>query len=273
MGRTIGYGCLIIVIGIAAVFVVLHFVRRPSTNHNWSPDQRVLASAELDGPLIHVHNIRLCTYRTTDDFTCSYYDKTFDLKQLDSLWFVVEPFGQSKGVAHTFVSFGFGERDFVAISVEIRKEKGETYSPLCGLLREYELMYVVGDERDLIKLRTNYRHDQVYLYPIRTTRERMQRMFIDMLTRANKLRAEPEFYNTLTSTCTTNIVRHVNTIVPGRVPFSLAILLPGYSDRLAYRIGLIDTDLPFDAMREKYHINERAERYADDPQFSARIRE
>jgi hypothetical protein len=101
----------------------------------------------------------------------------------------------------------------------------------------------------------------------------MRRMFIEMLTRANQLRDQPEFYNTLTSTCTTNIVCHVNTIVPGRVPFSLAILLPGYSDRLAYRIGLIDTNLSFEAARERYHVNEWAERYADDPQFSARIRE
>jgi hypothetical protein len=271
--RRVRLGWIVAVIGIAAVFVILHFVRRPSNRRNWSADQRVLAYAEFHAPLVDVHNIRLCTYRSASDFTCSYYDKTFDLRQLDSVWFVVEPFGTSKGVAHTFVSFGFGGRDFLAMSVEIRKEQGETYSPLRGLLREYELMYVVGDERDLIKLRTNYRHDQVYLYPIRTTPERMRRMFIEMLTRANQLRDQPEFYNTLTSTCTTNIVCHVNTIVPGRVPFSLAILLPGYSDRLAYRIGLIDTNLSFEAARERYHVNEWAERYADDPQFSARIRE
>ena len=149
---------------------------------------------------------------------------------------------------------------------------GETYSALRGLFREYELMYLVGDERDLVKLRANYRHDPVYLYPVRTTPERARRMFLQMLARANELRRDPEFYNTVTNNCTTNIVRHVNTIVPGRVPLSLATVLPGYSDQLAYRIGLIDTTLPLDAARERFRINERAARFADDPAFSDRIR-
>jgi hypothetical protein len=265
-------GCFALLAVAIAFFGVLHFIRRPSNIRDWSPDQRVLASAEFRAPLVTVHNIRFCTYRTASDSRCSYYDKTFDLRQLDSVWFAVEPFGVSKGAAHTFVSFGFHGRDFLAVSVEIRKERGESFSALRGLLREYELMYVVGDERDLIKLRTNYRRDPVRLYPIRATHERMRRMFVDMLARANDLRAHPEFYNTLTNTCTTNIVRHVNTVAPGKVPFSLAILFPGYSDQLAWRIGLIETDLPFETARERYLINARAERYAEDPEFSQKIR-
>jgi hypothetical protein len=184
---------------------------------------------------------------------------------------MVEPFGKG-AAAHTLVSFGFGGNDFVAISVEIRKEKGESFSALKGLLRQYELMYVVGDERDLIKLRSNHRQDTVYLYPIRTTREKMREMFTSMLQRANELRVKPEMYNTLTNTCTTNIVRHVNEISPKRVPFHPAVLLPGHSDRLAFDLGLIDTALPFEATRARHHINERALKYANDAQFSLRIR-
>ena len=265
---------LLVAVAVVAVSIaVLHVVRRPSNDRDWSPDQRVLAYADLRPPYATVHNVRFCTYRTTSDYTCTYSDRAFDLRKLESVWFVVEPFGASQGAAHTFVSFGFGGGEYVAISIEVRKEKGESFSAVRGLLREYELMYVIADERDVIKLRSNYRRDPVYLYPVRTTRARAQRMFVEMLQRTNQLRSRPEFYDTLTNNCTTNIVHHVNTIVPGRVPFTVATVLPGYSDRLAYRLGLIDTDLPFDAARERFRINERAATYANDPAFSDRIRQ
>jgi len=186
---------------------------------------------------------------------------------------MVEPFsGHGLGAAHTLLSFGFVD-EYVAISVEIRKEKGEKFSPLKGLFRNYELMYVIGDERDLIKLRSNYRRDTVYLYRINTTAERMQFVFLDMLERINEIRYEPEFYNTLTNTCTTNIVRHVNTIVPGRITLSYKVLMPAYSDELAYDLGLIVTNSSFEETREHYKINEEALLYADDPLFSVKIRE
>jgi hypothetical protein len=257
--------------GVAAIRVAMCAVSRPLNTRDWSPDQKILPIAELHGPLVTIHNIRNFQYESESRYAPAYYDKTFDLGKLESAWFVVEPFGGG-GAAHTFVSFGFGGSDFVAISVEIRKEKGESFSPVKGLLRQYEIMYVVGDERDLIKLRTNYRKDTVYLYPMRTTRERMQKLFVAMLQRANHLAAHPEFYNTLTNTCTTNLVKHVNDLVPGRVPLHPAVFLPGYSDRLAYKLGLIDTTLPFDEARKAFRINERAAKYADDPEFSLRIR-
>jgi hypothetical protein len=253
-----------------ALFVM---IVRPSNDRDWSVDQGRLPHAEFNGPLVTVHDIRNFRYRSESDYTPAYYDKTFDLRRLDSVWFVVEPFGKWRGPAHTFVSFGFGPHDYLGVSVEIRKEKGESFSPLKGLLRRYEVMYVAGDERDLIALRAKYRGDQVFLYPIKTTPERRQRMFIDMMTRANDLRAHPEFYNTLTNTCTTNLVRHVNTIVPGRVPLRLAVLLPGYSDELAHELHLIDTDLPLDEARRKFDISAVATKYAEDPEFSTKIRE
>lgn len=244
---------------------------RPSNQRDWSVDQSRLPVAEFDGPLVKIRNIRNFSYETESKYTPAYYDKTFDLRKLDSAWFIVEPFGTT-GAAHTFVSFGFRPQDFLAISIEIRKEKGESFSALQGLMRQYEIMYVVGDERDLIKLRTNYRKDEVYLYPMRTTPERMRAMLTGMLRRANKLREHPEFYNTLTNTCTTNLVRHVNAIAPDRIPWHPAILVPGYSDRLAYKLGLIDTNVPLAEVRKRFRINELAERYADDPEFSRRIR-
>lgn len=252
----------------------VYFSIRPSNDRDWSPDLVKLPWTEFDGDLIHVHNIRNVNYRSTTDYDVAHYDKTFDLDRLESAWFMVEPFGEMEGPAHTLVSFGFAGPEYLAISVELRREKGEEFSPWLGLLRQYELTYVLGDERDLLKLRSNYRHDDVFLYPIRAPRERIRAMLVGMLERANHLREEPEFYNTLTNSCTTNIVRHVNDVAPGRVPaFSHKILLPGYSDELAYDLGLIDTDLPFEKIRERFRINERAEKHADSPDFSVRIRE
>ena len=261
-----------IVAGAAAIRGAVWVVQRPSNVRDWNPDQKVLPSADFNGPLVTIHNIRNFRYTDVDHFTPGWYDKTFDLRKLESAWFVVEPFGGA-GAAHTFVSFGFGGNDFVAISVEIRKEKGEAFSPVKGLLRNYEIMYVVGDERDLIKLRTNYRKDTVYLYPMRTTPERMRAMFVDMLERANALAQKPEFYNTLTNTCTTNLVRHVNRLRPGRIPLNPAVFLPAYSDRLAYKLGLIDTKLPFGEARAHFRINARAEEHANDDDFSLKIRD
>jgi hypothetical protein len=257
---------------VAAVLALGMVSVRPSNDRDWSADQRVLARAAFDGSLVHVRNIRNAAYRSTTDFDVRHYDATFDLDTLDSVWYLVEQFPGVQGPAHTMVSFGFADGRYLAISVEIRKEIDEQFNPLLGLLRKYELMYVVADERDVIGLRANHRKDDVFLYPVKATPERRRRMLVEMLERANSLADSPEFYNTLYSTCTTNIVRHVNTIAPRRVPFSYKVLLPGYSDELAFDLGLIDTDLPLEQARQRFHINERALRFADDPAFSRRIR-
>lgn len=261
----------IIAVVLTAAIIIVAF-KHPSNDRDWTTDQAVLPTAEIDGDRVTIRSIRNFAYRTTTDYTPAYYDKTFDLSKLESVWFMVEPFS-GYGLAHTLLSFGFEGGDFVAISVEIRKEKGESFSPWKGLWRNFELMYVIADERDVIKLRSNYRNDRVYLYPMKTTSERKRKLFLEMLGRANKLAAQPEFYNTLTNTCTTNIVRHVNSIKSGRVPFNIAILFPEYSDRFAYDLGLIDTKLPWEAVRAHFTINDKASAYADDPRFSVRIRE
>ena len=260
----------LIAAAIVAAYALFSAIVRPSNDRDWSVDQSVLPYAEFAGPLVTIHHVRNFRYQTVDHYAPAWYDRTYDLRQLDGAWFVVEPFGSFAGAAHTFVTFGFANGDYVAISIEIRKEKGEEFSALKGLLRQYEVMYVVGDELDLIRLRTNYRKDAVYLYPIRTTPERRQAIFASMLRRANELRSHPEFYNTLTNTCTTNLVRHVNEIVPGRIPLRPGVLLPGYSDRLAYDLGLIDTPLPFEEARRRFRINEKAE--GPEEGFSERIR-
>lgn len=271
--RLLRYLLAFVLLLVVAYGALILFVR-PSLNREWSPDEAVLAHAEIASSTVTITNIRNINYRTTSDYDLRYYNKTFDLNTLESVWYMVEPFsGYGAGAAHTLLSFGFQGGDYLAISVEIRKEKGESFSALKGLFRQYEIIYVVADEQDVIKLRSNYRKDDVFLYPVKTTKVNMQKLFISMLTRANSLAAEPEFYNTLTNTCTTNIVAHINEIAPGRIPFSYKILMPGYSDELAHQIGLIDSTLSIEELREKYRINDKALKYADDPLFSKKIRE
>jgi hypothetical protein len=245
----------------------------PSNNRDWSADQAVLAHADFQGDRVTVHNIRNCAYHSTDNYEVHYYDKTYDLNKLQSVDFIMVPFAGMPALAHTFLSFGFEGQDYLAISVEIRKEKGETYSPLKGLLNQYELMYVVGDERDLIVLRSNYRLDDVYIYRARATRAQAREVFVDMLQRANGLTARPEFYNAITNNCTTNVARHINRISPGRVPYSYRVLLPGYTDRLAYDLGLLDTNDSFEGTKQRARANRLAYVYRDSPDFSAKIRE
>jgi hypothetical protein len=240
-------------VAIVALVATLLIVRRkPSLDRDWSPDQAIVPSAVVRGDLVEIRNVRNFRYRSATDYTPAYETRTYDLRRLDSAWFLVERFGAA-GVAHTLLSFGFGE-DYLAISVEIRKEKGEEYSPLKGLLRRYELMYVIGDERDLIGLRTNYRRDVVYLYRAKTDPEKIRRVFLDMIERANTLAIQPEFYNTLTNTCTTNIVRHVNAITPRRIPFSFKVLLPAYSDSLARDLGLVESGQRIDPIAQRAGI-------------------
>ena len=257
---------------LAGVPLIWWLLQRPSNDRDWMPNMAVLPYAEFADSMVHVRNVRHTHYISTDEYTPRYEDRTYDLTKLDAVWFVVEPFSSWRGVAHTFVTFGFGGEDFVSISVEARKQRGEDYNFLKGLFRQYELMYVVADERDAIGLRANVRGEDVFLYPIRAPVSRVRELFVTMLARANALRERPRFYNTLVANCTNTIAQHVNSLSPSRIPFSYRLLLPGYADELAYDLGLIDTELSFEAARRHFRINDRAAAYAGRPDFSVGIR-
>ena len=253
-------------------YLVLIVIVRPSNQRNWTPDTQRTVNAIVTGDSVKIENVRNAHYRSKTDFDVHWETRTYDLRKLESVWFMVEPFSDWRGPAHTLLSFGFSDGQHIGISVEIRKEEGESFSPLGGLLRQYELIYIVGDERDLIGLRANHRHDDVYLYKMRATPEQARELFLSMLKRANQVAEKPEFYNTLTSTCTTNLVEHINVIAPGRIPLSYKTLLPAYSDELAFDLDLIDTTLSREEFRAAHQINEMAKQHADTPDFSEAIR-
>ena len=248
--------------------------QKPSNCRDWSPDQVVLPESRFDGDLVEITGIRDCDYRSTTDFTVTHRDQVFDLAQLERLDFFVEPFAGWRGPAHTFLSFGFDDGEQLAISVEVRREMGKEFSVLGGLTRQFELMYVVATERDLVGLRSVHRGNRVYRFPIRADAERIRKMMVAMLRRANGLRDRPEFYNTLSNTCTTNIVRHLNEVSDRRVPWwNPRVLIPGYSDRLAQTLGLIDSPFSVETDRESFEVGRVVREAIDDPGFSRRIRE
>ncbi len=268
-----------IIFGIVAlcffIYAVLVLSRHPSHEREWARDQQYLPEVSIEGDSVHIEYVRDFVYNSTSEFEERYQARTVDVNDIVSIDYLVEPFGNWKGPAHTLVSFGFqtsSGTEYIAVSGEIRKEAGESFSPLNGLLRQYELLYVVGTEADLIGLRTNHRKDNVYLYPIRTTPEHMKQMFLSMMTRVQGIATTPEFYNTVTNNCTSNIRSHVNEIMPGRVPWSFSMILPASSDRQVYELGLIDTELSFEEAKEHFFITDIANTWENGQDFSPLIR-
>jgi len=245
---------------------------RPSNDRDWQPEVAKLPEATIQGDLVTVRNIRNFDYRTETEFTPRYYDRTFDLRRLDRVD-LVAVYWMGPAIAHLFLTFGFDD-DHLAISIEARKERGEGYSSLGGFFRQYELIYVVGDERDLVRLRTNYRKDppeDVYIFQVRAPVANVRRVFLQYMRAINQLKEHPQFYNTLTTNCTNVIL--VNTRVnPDHLPFSWKILLSGYTPEYVYEAGRLDRSLPFEELRRRSHINAVAHAADQDPDFSRRIR-
>jgi hypothetical protein len=244
----------------------------PSNDRDWQPDVAVLPSAEVNGHLVTLRHIRNFKYRSETDYSPRWYDKTFDLQKLEALD-LVAVYWMGDAIAHTMLSFDFGG-EFVAISIEIRKSKDRVFSTLAGFFRQYELTYIVGDERDLIGLRTTYRNpaEDVFLYRVKAKPERIRSLFMEYIKKINQLTKEPEFYNSATTNCTTNIVTHVAAINPDW-PLSWKMILTGYFPNLIYERGGLDQSLPFEILRRKSLINGRARSAGQAENFSQQIRE
>jgi hypothetical protein len=244
----------------------------PATNErNWQADVSVTPWATQDGELVTVHGVRNFEYRSETDFTPRWEDRTYDLRQLDS-GDIIAVYWAGKAIAHIMVSFGFAGRDYLAVSIETRKARGQDYSTLAGIYKQYELVYVAGDERDLIGLRTSYRKPQedVYVYRVQTSRENLRRLFLEYMRAMNDIREHPQFYNTLTTNCTTTVLLH--TRVNQSVPWSWKILLSGYVPDYAYELGRLDRRVPFAALERQARVNDRAHGAERSPDFSRRIR-
>ncbi|SDT59913.1 protein of unknown function [Bradyrhizobium canariense] len=243
---------------------------RPSHDRNWRPEVAVMPRAFIDGDRVRLTGVRNFDYRTRNDFTVRYEEREILLSHLTALDFYVSYFSTGP-VGHTFLSFIFDNAPPLSISIETRPEVGEGFAPVASLFKQFELIYVVGDERDLVRVRTNYRREAVYLYRLNTSADDARRLLLVYLARINELADQPEFYHLLTNSCTINIVRYAN--AAGRVGrFNIRHLLNGLVDNYLYSSGRIDTTLPFDELRRRSLINEAALAADSAPDFSQRIR-
>ncbi len=245
----------------------------PSNDRDWQPETAVLSYATINGDLITVHNIRNFDYRSESDFTPAYYDRTFDMRQMVGAD-IVASYWMGPAVAHVFVSFAFKDGQHLAISIETRKERGEDYSTIKGFFKQYEIFYVVADERDVIRVRTNYRKDppeDVYVYRVAAPLENGRRLLLDYVRAMNSLKEKAEFYNTLTTNCTTGIWKH-SWVNANHLALSWKVLLSGYVPEYLYDSGRLDTSMPFAELQRRAHVNSRARAADKADNFSQLIR-
>jgi hypothetical protein len=242
----------------------------PSHDRPWRPEVAVMPRAIVDGDRVRITGVRNFDYRSVNDFTVRYEDREVQLSHLTGLDFFVSYWSEGV-VGHTFLSFIFDNAPPLSISIETRPEVGEGFDPVASLFKQFELIYVVGDERDLVRVRTNYRKETVYLYRLNSSLRDVRRLLMVYLERINELADRPEFYHLLSNSCTINIVRYAN--AAGRTGrFDIRHLLNGLVDSYLYHSGRVDTTLPFDELRRRSLINEAAQAADDAPDFSERIR-
>lgn len=267
---------LLLAVGLLLVFLAWQGLKKPATQGDWQEQLAIPSTAEFNGDLVTVRNVRNFRYSPTEaDMHPAYYDKTYDLRRVKQVWFNSEPFNEMKLAAHTYLSFEFDNGDFLAITIEARKTKNQQYSIWKGMLRTYPLIYIAADERDVTLVRANLRKDNVYVYPVKLTKPENARLLLtDMLTRMNDLQENPAWYNTFWANCTSSIAYHVNRLDPGRVSqLSWRLWLTASADELALKHGLIDTNLPIEEARKKHFVTERSQQIGDTPHYSRLIRQ
>lgn len=252
---------------IVLFFSVLYFVYEPSHERNWKPDLAREPYAEFNGSMVTIYNIRNQTYTQNGPESLAWYNDTFDLSKISKMWFLLEQFAPWAGGAHTFFSFEFNDGKKITLSVEARFETHEEYDPIVGIFEQYEIVYIITPETDNIKRRTLWLHQNVYMYPINASQQKIRALFEDVLVYANQLKKQPEYYHTLTNTCTTNLAKHADRVSPGRLGFTISRQLPGYSDEFLFKAGLLNITT---LNRSEYNITDAGRLLDGD--FSENIR-
>ena len=274
LARAASAALVLAVIVSALVLALIPRVRTPRHDRAWAADMDRLPRVRRSGSQVSIENVRHARYRTVDDFDVRWEPRTVSLDQLESAWVMVEPFREHPSLGHTLLSFGFADGSYLAFSAEARKEPGEAYGVVAGMLGAFELMDVVADERDVFGLRANVRRDDVYVYPLRLERAELRRVFEAALDRLRQREGRPAFYHSLSSNCTTNLVELLRAgrsdVLPG---WHWSYWLPASFDRLLVERGLVQGATSVEEARTRYLINGRAAGADAYPDFSRRIRE
>lgn len=243
---------------------------RPRNDRVWADDVARLLHGEVDGSRVVLHNVRDFDWRTDDDFDVNWDTREYDLRRLSGADAVLS-YWSSETIAHAMLSFGFDDGRHVVFSVEIRRKRGEAFSEIGGFFRQFELVLIAADERDIVRVRTNVRGEDDYLFPLRMTPDALRSLFLSYVAAANELISTPRFYNTMTSNCTTIVYRMARQI-DGALPFDLRLLLTGYLPEYLSEAGALDNRMSVDEWRRLGRITERARASREEDDFSAVIR-
>jgi hypothetical protein len=243
---------------------------KPSNNRIWADDVAQMTSGTVDGSQVVLHHVRNFDWRTHTDYTPRWETRSYDLEQLNCVDLITS-YWSSPAIAHVLISFGFDDGQHVAFSVEIRREKAETFSELGGFFKEFELSVIAADERDVIRVRTNVRAENSYLYRLRLPVTTMRSLFLAYVGEAGRLIQAPRFYNTITVNCTT-LVYHMMRGIVGYLPLDYRLLLSGYLPAYVYNVGGLDTRYSLPQLRRFGHITDRAKAADQSERFSADIR-
>ena len=213
--------------------------RKPTNEGDWVSDNAKVSSITIEDRVIKIKNVRDFTWRTSKDHDVKWNEETYKLDDLIGLYYIVEHIHKFKALAHTMLTFEFKNNRFLTCSFEVRRKKGQRFHPWTGLWRSFTLIQIWATERDLLWLRTNLRKNETYLFPCATLPEKREAMLLQLCDRTNQLSEKPEFYHTLAKSCSTSLIREANIVTPGKIPFSLGEIMPGYSIKPAIKFGII----------------------------------
>ncbi len=255
----------------AGLLVLIIFTRMPSHDRTWDQMQAQLPQVEITGDRVNIVNVRDFSYAAADEVSDAHYGEgNYHAREITSLWYGISHF-HDYGFAHTFLSFGFSDGRFLVVSIEARLEEGETYHPFDGLLRNYELIYVLGTERDIVGVRSHWRDERVLLHQLKVSQAEARDMFLDFMRDARDIESEPRFYNSLTDNCMTRLASHSEALSGLLAGWDMRVVFPGYSDEALYEQGLLDTRFSLEELRAAAEVDPSVVGI-DDPAFSARIR-
>ncbi len=268
-----------IIILILIVFVLVAFIatyaRKPTNIRDWEVGMGKFPEIQIsgDGKNITIKNLRNYNYSKEGIISQDYLEKTYNLDNLEKVWFLIEPFSFWDGIAHTYFIFDFTDQEPIAFSVEARRVKGSKYNAFAGIFNQYELIYTWGTEHDFTGRRIYKDNGNVYMYPLKVNKDFAQKLFLESAKSTEELRNNPRFYNTITSNCTNNLAKIANEVKPGSIPFHYALYFPGYSPKLLYNLGYFDSNLSFDELKEKSYISNIVNKIYNDPNFTQELRE
>ena len=256
-----------------ALIIALICLKKPSNECDWAPSVAKLPQVQVKGDLVSIANVRNFKYKSADDFDVAYYARTYDASKLETLWMALSYWDGNRDIAHTIFSFGFENGDYLAVSNEVRLPKNQKISLLGGIFKEYEIIYILADEADVLELRTNVRGEEVYLYQVlpKKGKEDIRSFFLYLMKKVRSLKNKPVFYNTLTSNCLTSILHDFSASVDRKIQFDYRLVMNGYFDKLLYERSVLETwGLSFDKLRKQRHINQYV--VPDPSDYSKKIR-